>query len=458
MSCQAGELLNIQREFYRSGKTYSYPFRLAALQRLQNAVRKKEAAILAALKEDLGKGTTESYMTEVGFVLEELSFCIRHLKGWMRPRRVRTPLPLFPGRCRIYPEPLGVALILSPWNYPFQLCMAPLIGAIAAGCCAVVKPSELAPATAAVVKELLDGIFDSRHIRTILGGREETAALWSQPFDLIFFTGGERVGKMVMAAAAQNLTPVVLELGGKSPCIVERTADLRLAARRICFGKLLNAGQTCVAPDYVLAQASIREPLIQELKKAMRDMLGEEPLTAPDYPHIISRGHFDRLTGLMQGQRLLYGGETDPIGRRIAPALIDRPAPDAPVMQEEIFGPLLPVLSFDDLSDALRFVAERPRPLALYLFTEDKRSEKTVLQTLSFGGGCVNDTVMHLVTPHMGFGGVGTSGMGDYHGKRSFDAFTHYKSMLHQSTGMDPAIRYRPYTEKHARTLRRLMK
>lgn len=458
MSCNAAEILNSQRAYFRSGQTLPYAFRLAALQKLQSAVREKEPAILAALKEDLGKGSMESYMTEVGFILEELSFCIKHLRGWMRPRRARTPLPLFPGRCRIYPEPLGVSLILAPWNYPFQLCIAPLIGAIAAGCCAVVRPSELAPATAAAIKELLDGVFDPRYIRTVLGGREENAALWSQPFDLIFFTGGERVGKMVMTAAAGNLTPVVLELGGKSPCIVDRTADLRLAARRICFGKLLNAGQTCVAPDYVLAQASIREPLIQELKKAIREMLGEAPLSAPDYPRIISKGHFDRLTGLMQGQRLLYGGETDPAGCRIAPTLIDRPAPDAPVMEEEIFGPLLPVLSFDTLPDALRFVGERPRPLALYLFTKDKKAEKTVLQTLSFGGGCINDTVMHLVTPHMGFGGVGASGMGDYHGRRSFDAFTHYKSILHQSTGVDLPVRYRPYTEKHRRTLRRLMK
>ena len=454
----ASAILSRQRDYFATGATFPYAHRLQALQSLRQAILRREADILEALREDLGKSPAEGYMTEVGMVLEELSFTIKHLKGWMRPQRVRTPLTHFPASSRIFPEPVGTVLILSPWNYPFQLTVAPLIGAIAAGCTAVVKPSAYAPATAALIQELLDGCFACGYVRTVTGGRQENADLLRLPFDYIFFTGGVTVGKLVLEAAARHCIPVTLELGGKSPCIVDRTANIPLAAKRICFGKFLNAGQTCVAPDYVLAEESIREELMAAIKACIRDFYGAEPLACRDYPHIVNRRHFDRLTGLLEGQPVYCGGGADPSSLRISPTLLDRPSPDAPVMQEEIFGPILPVLSFQELSEAEAFVRARPKPLALYLFSEDKAIQTHVTQRLSFGGGCINDTVLHLATPYMGFGGVGASGMGQYHGKRSFDTFTHYKSVLCQSGRIDLPVRYPPYTVEKDRLIRRLLK
>ena len=458
MAETAAAILSRQRDYFASGATRPYAYRLQALQSLRLAVRRREADILAALRQDLGKSPTEGYMTEVGLVLEELSFAVKGLRGWMKPKRVRTPLTHFPAVSRIYPEPVGTVLILSPWNYPFQLTMAPLVGAIAAGCTAVVKPSAYAPATAAVIQELLADCFASAYIQTVAGGRRENAELLDLPFDYIFFTGGRAVGGLVLEAAARRCTPVTLELGGKSPCIVDRTANIPLAARRICFGKFLNAGQTCVAPDYVLAQEEIRERLMVELKSCIRTFLGENPLTCEGYPRIVNRKHFDRLTGLLEGQPVYYGGGADLERLRIEPTLLDRPSPDAPVMAEEIFGPILPVLSFRELPEAEAFVRARPKPLALYLFSADKSAQDRVMARLSFGGGCVNDTVLHLATPYMGFGGVGASGMGQYHGKKSFDAFTHYKSILRQSGRIDLPVRYPPYTDQKVRLIRRLMK
>lgn len=454
----AAAILSRQQDYFATGATLSYAGRLKALQSLGQAVRQRETDILQALREDLGKSPAEGYMTEVGMVLEELSFTIKGLKGWMKPRRVRTPLTHFPASSRVYPEPIGSVLILSPWNYPFQLTLAPLIGAIAAGCTAVVKPSAYAPATAAVVKALLDDCFPPAYIQTVTGGRRENADLFNAPFDYIFFTGGQTVGRIVLEAAARHCTPVTLELGGKSPCIVDRTANIPLAARRICFGKFLNAGQTCVAPDYVLAEECVRERLMAEIGRCIKTFFGEDPLSCGDYPRIVNQRHFDRLTALLEGQPVYCGGRTDPDGLRISPTLLDNPSPDAPVMSEEIFGPILPVLSFRELAQAEAFVRARPKPLALYLFSEDKGTQSRILERLSFGGGCINDTLLHLATPHMGFGGVGASGMGQYHGKKSFDTFTHYKSILRQSGRVDLPVRYPPYTQKKDRIIRRLMK
>lgn len=458
MAETAAAVLSRQRDYFASGATRPYAYRLQALQNLRLAVRRREADILSALRRDLGKSFAEGYMTEAGLVLEELSFAIKRLRGWMKPKRVPTPLTHFPAASRVYPEPVGTVLILSPWNYPFQLTMSPLVGAIAAGCTAVVKPSAYAPVTAGVIQELLADCFAPAYIQTVAGGRRENAELLDLPFDYIFFTGGPAVGKLVLEAAAKRCTPVTLELGGKSPCIVDRTANIPLAARRICFGKFLNAGQTCVAPDYVLVQEEIRERLMAETVSCIRTFFGEHPLACGDYPRIVNRKHFDRLTGLLEGQPVYYGGETDPDSLRIAPTLLDRPSPDAPVMAEEIFGPILPVLSFRELPEAEAFVRARPKPLALYLFSADKPVQNRLMDRLSFGGGCVNDTVLHLATPYMGFGGVGASGMGQYHGKKSFDTFTHYKSVLRQSGRLDLPVRYPPYTGKKLGLIRRLMK
>ena len=447
-----------QRAYFETGATLPLSFRLHALKTLQSVIRQKEKEILEALHADLGKSPAEGYMTEVGMVLEELSFTIRHLKSWMREKRVRTPLTHFPAFSRVRAEPIGAVLIMSPWNYPFQLTLAPLVGAIAAGCTAVVKPSAYAPRTAAVIHDLLAESFEVNYVHTVTGGRRENAALLELAFDHIFFTGGGTVGRLVLESAAKNLTPVTLELGGKSPCIVDATANIDLAAKRICFGKFLNAGQTCVAPDYLLAQESVREELIAAMKGWIKTFFGDTPLACKDYPHIINRKHFSRLAGLLTGQTVLTGGETDPGALRIAPTLLDRPAPGSPVMEEEIFGPILPVLSFRKIEEAEQFIRRRPKPLALYLFSEDKPTQRRILENVSFGGGCVNDTVVHLATPYMGFGGVGASGMGQYHGKKSFDTFTHYKSVLHQSGRVDLPVRYPPYTEKHVKLIRKLMK
>ena len=406
--------------------------------------------------QDFHKAPMEVYMCETGMVLEELRFHLKHLKGWMRERAVPTPLAQFPAKSFVSPEPYGVALIISPWNYPVQLCLSPLVGAISGGNCAVVKTSAYAPATSAAIAKLIADNFDPRYIAAVEGGRAENSALLSQRFDTIFFTGSVAVGKVVMEAAAKHLTPVTLELGGKSPVIVDKTADVKLAARRIAFGKVLNAGQTCVEPDYLLIERPVKAAFIEAYKQALREFFPDG--TMDEMPVIVSEKHFARVTKLLEGQTAVAGGEFDEKTRFVAPTLLDGVSPDNPVMQEEIFGPILPMLEFDRLDEAIDFIRSREKPLALYLFTSDKQAERRVLDTCSFGGGCINDTIIHLATTHMPFGGVGNSGMGSYHGKKSFDTFTHARSIVKKSTWLDLPMRYHPYSEKKLGLVKNFMK
>jgi len=411
---------------------------------------------MAALKADLGKARFEAYATEVGAVLDELRYALRHIRRWNRPKRVTSNLKSFPSTARIYPEPFGVALIISPWNYPFMLTVVPLIAAVAAGNCAVVKPSAYSPASSAMIAKMCSELFDSAFITVIEGGRKENVALLEQRYDVIFFTGSTAVGRTVLQAAARNLTPTVLELGGKSPCIVDETANLKIAARRIVWGKYINAGQTCVAPDYLLVHTSVKDELIARITEAIRDMFGERPLENEDYSKIINNRHFDRLLSFTEGQTVVCGGNSNPNSQKIEPTVLDDVLWDAPIMQEEIFGPILPVLTYNSLEEAVSLINSRPKPLALYLFTTRRESERYFLDRVSFGGGCVNDTVVHLSVPSLSFGGVGASGFGSYHGKAGFDAFTHYRSILSKSKLIDIPVRYPPYTETALKFLKRL--
>ncbi len=455
------DILSAQRAFFASGATLPPHGRRKVLQRLRDAIRQQEPLLCAALKKDLNKCGFESYMAEIGMVLDELGYMIRHLERWARPERVSTPLAQFPARSAVLKEPYGLALVMAPWNYPFLLSMDPLIGAVAAGNCVVLKPSAYAPATSAAMAKLLADVFPPEWVAVVEGGRAENAELLEQRFDFIFFTGSVEVGKLVMEKASRSLTPVILELGGKSPVIVDESANIPLAARRIAFGKLLNAGQTCVAPDYVLVQSSVRDRLVKELKKQFTVMLGTDPLNAPDYVRIVNRKHFDRVNGLLKGADILYGGRSraDEVSGWIEPTLIGETLEAAgPAMQEEIFGPILPIIPFDTLNQAIQFVQQREKPLALYLFTRSNATRNVITARCSFGGGCINDTIIHLATHNMGFGGVGQSGMGSYHGKRSFLAFSHEKSIVHKGSWLDLPMRYRPYTTSNESLVRRFLR
>lgn len=450
------QLVSRQRDFFGTQATKPYDFRIKQLQKLSVWMDENEQAVLEALQSDLGKCAYEAYLTELAMVKQELRDAMRHLKGWMKPRRARTAMGQLPGNCRVYSEPYGVTLIMSPWNYPFQLTVAPLIGAVSAGNCAVIKPSAYSAATSALLKRMTGELFEPEYIACVEGGRQENAALLHQRFDYIFFTGSPGVGRLVMEKASAHLTPVSLELGGKSPVIVDETADIALAARRIAWGKWLNAGQTCVAPDYVLVHQRCEEALVEAMIQQIRAMYTSAPLANPDYPQIINQRHFERLAGLMQSGVIAHGGQLDPASRRIAPTLLTDVDWDSPVMQEEIFGPLLPILPYRRLEEALDRIRQRPKPLALYLFTRSKAVEERVLREVSFGGGCVNDTVLHLATSHMPFGGVGESGMGGYHGRYSFETFSHFKSVLSRWAKPDVSLRYAPYDGKMKR-LKKLM-
>lgn len=457
MSIEIRNIVQAQQAYFATGRTRDLSFRMQALTRLKSALDQYQERILSALQEDLQKSHFEGYMTEIGMVKAELSYVKKHMAKWAKPQRVKTPMSQFPAKSFVLKEPYGVVLIMAPWNYPFQLCLEPLIGALAAGNCAVIKPSAYAPHTAQVLQEMIEACYPAEYVTVVTGGRAENLALLDQTFQFIFFTGGATVGRFVMAKAAEHLTPVCLELGGKSPCIVDNTADVRLAAKRIVFGKCLNAGQTCVAPDYVLIDASVKDKFCEYARQYIERFYTKDPLSNPSYPRIINQKHFDRLLGLMQSGHVLYGGHSNS-RLQIEPTLLDQVAPDSPIMSEEIFGPLLPIVPFTDREEALAFVNARPHPLALYLFTKDKAFEKQVLSSVSFGGGCVNDTIIHLATSHMGFGGVGESGMGQYHGKRSFDLFTHEKSIVRKATWLDLSLRYQPATEHKLKMIKRFLK
>ena len=445
-----------QRKYFESGKTRSLSFRKEALKSLKRAIKANEELICEALLSDLNKPKSETYMCEVGLVYEEISYQIKHLPKWIKNKRAHTPLPQFKSKSFTSPEPYGVTLIMSPWNYPVQLSLSPLVGAIAAGNCVIVKPSAYAPKSSEVVAKIISEAFSAEHVTTVLGGREENTALLAQKFDYIFFTGSVSVGKLVMEAAAKNLTPISLELGGKSPVILEKSADIEIAARRIAFGKALNAGQTCVAPDYLLIEKGLKEEFVGYYKKALREFFRGGDMS--DFPHIVNEKHFDRLLSLMEGEKIVLGGKYNREERFIEPTLLDNVTYSSKAMSEEIFGPILPIIEYENLADAIEYIRKNPKPLALYLFTKNKSVEKEVLDCCSFGGGCINDTIIHLATSEMGFGGVGESGMGAYHGKKSFDTFTHYRSIVKKSYFPDLKMRYRPYSDKKDKTIRKFLK
>lgn len=444
------KLTEAQKQFFETGRTRDLAFRICQLQLLADAMRKNETVLEEALKKDLGKSAFESYATEIGFVLADIRYTIQNLQKWSAPKRVRTPLYLFPGKSKIQKEPYGSVLILGSYNYPVQLLAEPLIGAIAAGNCAVLKPSELTPHVSKAMYQIVHSTFKEEYIACVEGGVEVNQELLSQKFDYIFFTGSERVGRIVMKAAAENLTPVTLELGGKSPVIIEKTANIKEAARRIAWGKLLNAGQTCVAPDYVLVDESRKQQFLTEMKNAFSHLYGKEIKKNPHFGRIVNERHMERLQKILEqdAKYLFCGGEADALQRYIEPAILDLGKDqNAASMQEELFGPILPVLSYHKLEDAVRFVNKRAKPLALYLFTKKRSAERFVLERVSSGGVCVNDTISHLINPDLPFGGVGASGMGQYHGKYSFDTFTHEKSVFYKPADWNLPVCYPPFTK-----------
>lgn len=451
-------LISAQRAHFQSGATLPLSARREALHALGQAIQLHERDIAAALAADLNKSPAESYMCEIGMTLSELRYAERHLNRWARDRSVPTPLSQFHAKSFTVCDPYGVVLIMSPWNYPFLLTLEPLIGAIAAGNCCIVKPSAYSPATSALIQRLLSQCFPPEYVAVVEGGRAENQALLEQKFDYIFFTGSVAVGKEVMAKASVHLTPVTLELGGKSPCVVDKSAKLDLAAKRLVFGKLLNCGQTCVAPDYVLIDKARKDDFLAALKKWMSAMYGSDPLDNQGYVRMINRKHFDRVMGLIDPEKVVYGGQGDPETLKIQPTILDHVSPEDSVMQEEIFGPVLPILTYDSLDEAVDFINGRPHPLALYLFSEDKAVQERFLRRVPFGGGCINDTIIHLASSRLGFGGVGDSGMGSYHGKKSFETFSRRKSIVKKSTWLDLPIRYAPYSPKQEKLLRFFLK
>ncbi|HMM11338.1 MAG TPA: aldehyde dehydrogenase family protein [Bacteroidales bacterium] len=437
-----------QKEFFMSGRTLAPAFRKKALKTLQAIVHDHMDQIAGALQADLGKSAFESYATETGIVLQEIRLHLRKFNKWSRPKRVGSPLAAFPASSRIVPEPYGCTLIISPWNYPLQLALAPLVGAISAGNCAIIKPSEYSIHTSALLEQLINNAFDPGYIRVINGEAQTAKALLALPHDMIFFTGSPQVGKLVMKAAADHLTPVVLELGGKSPCIVDETTNLSLAARRIVWGKLINAGQTCIAPDYVLVPEHLMNEFDKKCRQEVKRMYGDKVLENPEYPKIINQMHFNRLLAMLEKDGNQEMPLIDSESGKIGPAFVHNPDPESPIMQEEIFGPLLPLVPYKSLSEAIAIVQSKPKPLALYIFSKSRKVQQLLIEKLSAGGVCINDTIMHFTNAGLPFGGVGYSGSGSYHGKYSFDAFTHYKPILCRKNWLDVPLRYPPFANK----------
>ena len=455
---QISQIVSTQREYFNAGKTLDVSVRISALKALRQSIQRHEGEINKALEMDLGKGAFESYMCETGMVLSELSHMLSHIKSYAKEKTVATPLAQFHARSYKKPSPYGVTLIMSPWNYPFLLTISPLIDSIAAGNTAVVKPSAYSPYTSEVIKTILQECFNEEYVAVVTGGRAENNSLLEEHFDYIFFTGSQAVGKEVMRKASEHLTPVALELGGKSPCIVDKTANLRLAAKRIVFGKYLNCGQTCVAPDYIYCDASVKDKLMDELRLQIKKQFGTSPLINQDYGKIINEKHYKRLCGLMDMEKVAIGGRTEAENLRIEPTVMENVTFSDKVMQEEIFGPILPVLTYENMDEAIAQVNSMPHPLALYLFTTDKKAVKKVTSQVGYGGGCINDTIIHLATTEMGFGGFGESGMGSYHGKTGFDTFTHYKSIVDKKLWIDLPMRYQPYKKMYEKMVRLFMR
>lgn len=452
-STEIHSLLEKQKVYYRSGATIPVDFRIRQLKKLYQTVKKYQTEINDALKSDLGKSHYEGFMCESGLVLTEISYMIKHTRKFAKRKTVRTPLAQFPSHSYKQPVPYGNTLIMSPWNYPFLLTLDPLTDAVAAGNTAIIKPSAYSPATSRIVEKIIKECFSPEYVAVVTGGRAENSALLEQKFDFVFFTGSQAVGKEVLRHTAEHLTPAVLELGGKSPCIVDKSANIKLAAKRIVFGKYLNCGQTCVAPDYILCESSVKDEFVKAVVSEIKKQYGDDPLKNEDYGKIINEKHFARLCALIDEKKVVTGGNVDDKTCRIAPTVMDGVTYDDAVMGEEIFGPIMPILAFDEFDDVVADLKRKDKPLALYLFTNDKRHIKRVTTELSYGGGCINDVVIHLATSEMGFGGVGESGMGSYHGKDGFDAFSHYKSVVDKKTWLDLPMRYQPYKSKFYKKL-----
>lgn len=442
-------MIEAQKGFYFAGETRSTEFRKEMLMKLYAEIEKREQDILKALHKDLGKSAFESYTTEIGFVLSSIAYMVKHVDEWMKPEKVKTPLHLQPAKSFITREPYGSVLVIGPFNYPFQLVMEPLIGALVAGNCAIVKPSEFAVETSAIIKRIIEAVFPANYVSVVEGEREETSLLIHAPFDYIFFTGSVGVGKVVMKAAAERLTPITLELGGKSPAIVDQTANLQHAAERIVWGKFLNAGQTCVAPDYLVVHASVKDSLIREMLAVLKRFYGRNVEESEDYGRLIHHRHFDRLQEMLvqEASKIIVGGQSNRATLYMEPTLIAANW-DSSLMEDEIFGPILPILVYENLDEVLHQIRQNPKPLAAYFFTENDRAEAYFIENLPFGGGCINDTVTHVGNIHLPFGGVGNSGMNAYHGKASFDLFTHAKSVMKRSTKIPMKVVLPPYGNK----------
>lgn len=447
-------LIDRQKAYFSTGQTLPTRFRKEALRKLLGAMEDNEALLSAALKSDLGKSRQESYMCEIGLVKSEIGYMLRHLDGFAREHRVHTPLAQTLSRSFVKPSPYGCTLIMSPWNYPLLLTLEPLADAIAAGNTAVIKPSAYSPASSDAIEILIGQCFPEEYVAVVKGGRQENACLLHCDFDYIFFTGSKAVGREVMKKASERLIPVTLELGGKSPCIVDKSANIKLAAKRIVFGKYVNCGQTCVAPDYILCDGSVKDRLIEELICQIKKQYGDSPLDNPNYGKIITEKHFDRIAGLMDPEKTVFGGKTNRETLQIEPTVMSGVAWDDPVMQEEIFGPVLPVLEYASLEEAAAKINSMESPLALYHFSSDRENIRFVKSRIQFGGGCINDTLIHLATSGMGFGGVGESGMGSYHGKDGFDTFSHRKSIVDKKTVLDLPMRYQPYSAFYEKLIR----
>ena len=451
-------LLEKQRKYYKSGATIPVKFRIEQLKKLYQTVKKYQNQVNDALTADLGKSHFEGFMCESGLVLSEISYMIRHVKKFAKRKTVATPITNFASHSYKQPVPYGNTLIMSPWNYPFLLTIDPLADAIAAGNTAIVKPSAYSPATSKIIEKIVTECFAPEYVAVVTGGRAENRALLEQKFDFVFFTGSQAVGKEVLRHTAEHLTPAVLELGGKSPCIVEKSANIKLAAKRIVFGKYLNCGQTCVAPDYILCENSVKDAFIKEVITQIKKQYGDTPLENKNYGKIINERHFERLCGLIDQKKVVFGGETNPKTNQIAPTVMDHVTESDAVMGEEIFGPILPILSFADFDTLVEDLKGKEKPLALYLFSGNKKHIDRVTKELSYGGGCINDVVVHLATSEMGFGGVGESGMGSYHGKDGFEAFSHHKSVMDKKTWLDLPMRYQPYNKLYEKLLHIFLK
>ncbi|MGG2088674.1 aldehyde dehydrogenase [Priestia aryabhattai] len=450
-------MVSTQKQYFYAQQTKSINSRIQALNKLRDAVKQHEQRIMDALKQDLNKSEVEAYTSEIGILLEEIRFTLKHLAKWMKPKKVKTALTHVGSKGKIVPEPYGVALIIAPWNYPFQLALSPLVGAIAAGNTAIIKPSELTPSVSRVIQKLLAETFDPAFVTVIEGAVETTSLLLKQPLDYIFFTGSVNVGKIIMQEAGKQLIPITLELGGKSPCIVHEDANLDLAAKRIMFGKGMNAGQTCVAPDYLLVHKKVKAQLVEKLREAIYQFYGSNPLESDRYGRIVSERHFTRLVEFLKDGNAIIGGGYNKSTLTIEPTVLSEVSWTSDVMQEEIFGPILPMIEYETLDEVIHKVQEKAKPLALYLFTESEDVQNVITERLSFGGGCINDTLMHIATPYLPFGGVGESGTGQYHGKDSFQTFSHFKSMLAQTTKFDFSFRY-PSEKQNLKMIKKLLK